>query len=172
MSDPGRKNLHTKLKDKVTPGIFKSRARKAKEKTTDQADTVARYVHLVGSAMSLLTRCAAKRSPTRPKEVFNQLQTRSAELRTESSMAQACLSRSPSALSSCTLADSPAGQRARTSSAERKPESFPNTIRRGKFSQDKPQGHQMIFAGCDDLVASIDGSVREGVRETRERSYP
>lgn len=43
MSDPGRKSFHTKIKETITPGIFKSRNEKAKEKSTDAADNAARY---------------------------------------------------------------------------------------------------------------------------------
>ncbi|ETN46640.1 uncharacterized protein HMPREF1541_00826 [Cyphellophora europaea CBS 101466] len=42
MSDPGRKNFSTKVKESITPGIFKSRSEKVKEHTTDNADTAAR----------------------------------------------------------------------------------------------------------------------------------
>ena len=44
MSDPGRKDLDTRVKEAVIPDAMKSQHQKAKEAATDSADKLARFV--------------------------------------------------------------------------------------------------------------------------------
>jgi hypothetical protein len=69
MSDIGRKDLHTKLGESMTPNSTKSTSQKIKESFTDTGDKVVRYVMLTLSSLpqvQQLTITTAAPSPTHP----------------------------------------------------------------------------------------------------------